>query len=144
MTAWRPAPIRQDEISRDNITQKHGPGGQPASVTEIAEKPAAQARSMPRSFGDAIRRLFREVKEALTGKDPAPKPKPRKKRTTEDTGRAFLRVARKLGRYVRRGPVIQTLGLHEPELWEWNDPDAMYQASEEFQPADTNYLSPHL
>jgi len=144
MTAWRPAPIRQGEITRDKTGEEQGRGSPPAEATDIAEQPAAHAKSISRSFGDAIRRLFREVKEALTGRDPAPKPKPRRKRTTDDTGRAFLKVARKLGRYVRRRPVIQTLGLHEPELWQWNDPDAMYMASEEFHPAETNHLSPHL
>jgi hypothetical protein len=82
--------------------------------------------------------------KALTGKSPAPEPKPRRKRTTGETGRTFLKFARKLMRRLARRPVIQTLGLYEPELWQWNDPDAMYFTSEEFQPVDSNYLSPHL
>jgi hypothetical protein len=106
MTAWRPAPIRQDEISRDNDSQKHGPGSQPASVTEIAGQPAAQTRSIPRSVGDAIRRLFREVKEALTGKSPVPEPKPRRKRTSGETGRAFRMLVRKIVRRTARMPAV--------------------------------------
>ena len=107
-------------------------------------QPPGSANAQPRSFAGTIKQMFQDAMKVLTGKAPAPEPKPRRKRATDDTGRAFFRAARKLMRHVQRRPVIQTLGLHEPELWQWNNPDAMYQGLGDFHPAETNFLSPHL
>jgi len=142
MTAWRPAPIRQEETQREKDEKEARPLETQVSVAAIAEQPS-ETSAKPRSFAGTMKQLFRDAMKALTGKTPAPETKSRKKRTTDDTGRAFFRAARKFVGHIRRRPAIQTLGLHEPELWQWNNPDAMY-ASEEFHYTETNHLSPHL
>ena len=103
MTAWRPAPIRQDEMSRDTEEQKQGAGSEPVTIAAIVEPPAAQPSTKPRGLGDAIKQLFREVKKALTGKTPATKPKRRRKRG-EDTRGLFKKLARKI-----LAPVVQSI-----------------------------------
>lgn len=142
MTAWRPAPICQEESHREKDEKEKGPEETAVSAAPVTEPPG-EANAKPRGFAGTIKQLFRDVMKTLTGRAPVPEAKPRKKRTTDDTGRAFFRAARKFVGQIRRRPVIQTLGLHEPELWQWNNPDAMY-ASEEFHYTETNHLSPHL
>jgi hypothetical protein len=95
MTARRPAPIRRDEISRDIEEQKQGAGTEPVMIAAIAEPPAAQPSAKPSGFGDAIKRLFGEVKKTLTGKAVALKPKRRRKRG-EDTRGLFKKLAMKI------------------------------------------------
>jgi hypothetical protein len=143
MTAWRPAPIRQEETRREKDEKEEGPEETAVSAAAVIELPG-EANAKPRGFAGTIKQLFRDAMKTLTGRAPVPEPKPRKKRTTDDTGGAFFRAARKFVGHIRRRPVIQTLGLHEPELWQWNNADVMYQASEEFHCAETNHLSPHL
>jgi hypothetical protein len=142
MTDWRTSPTRQVDRDRDNDEIEPKTKIQPVGLAG-PELPA-DAKTPPRGIGAKLKQLFKDAMKALTGKAPAPEPKPRRKRTTDDTGRAFLRAARKFVGHIRRRPVIQSLGLHEPELWQWNNPDAMYQASEEFHYTETNHLSPHL
>ena len=141
MTDWRTSPIRQVEHHRDKVESEvrtEKPAGADLSVD-----PPSRPIQQPRRFAGKIRDLFRDAVKALTGRGPAPAPKPRRKRTTGETGGAFFKAARKLFRHTRR-PVIQTLGLHEPELWQWNDADCMHADAEAFGPGETNYLSHHL
>jgi hypothetical protein len=149
MTAWRPAPIRQDEISRDNGGEKHGPGSQPAEPVTIAEPPSAQASARHHRFGDAIKRLFKQVKGALAAKEPAPEPKPRRKRSTGDTGRAFRMLVKKIVRRTARMPVVVPMdgffwGTFDSlnPYWDWQDGGEHDSFAEQHYP-EQNHLSPH-
>jgi hypothetical protein len=66
------------------------------TTAQITEQPAPQASAKPRSLGDAIKRLFGQVKKALTDKAAAPKPKGRRKRRDEDTRGLFKKLAMKI------------------------------------------------
>jgi hypothetical protein len=101
MTDWRTAPIRQEEIDRDN-DQKAKTESQPAGITTILEPPA-EGKAQNRSFAGKIKDLFRNAMKALTGKSTAPKPKRRRKHG-EDTRSLFKRLAMKL-----LAPVLRTI-----------------------------------
>jgi len=132
MTPWRTAPILREQKERENGAEDHHETTGAAIIVEISPK-------VQPSFVGTLKRLFREAMRSLTCGAPVPKPKPQRRRKTEDTGRAFKLVARKIFRRILRMPVID---LYTPELWQWNSPDSAYQAAEEFHYADPNHLSP--
>lgn len=94
MTDWRPAPIRQVEIDRDNDEKEGKAENEPASIIAVPE-PFPEAKTQPRSFAGKIRDLFRVAMKVLTGKSPSPKPKRHRKRE-EDTRGLFKRLAMKI------------------------------------------------
>jgi hypothetical protein len=80
----------------------------------------------------------------LTCKAPGPTPKPRRRRTEETRG-GFRLAAVKIMRRVFRLPFVSHVPeLHEPELWQWNNPPGMHEYSEDLHYTDPNHLFPHL
>lgn len=104
-------------------------------------KPAGPA------FTDAVKRQFRELVSAITHRAPAPEPEQRRRRG-EDTGRAFRMAARKIMRRTARLPIeayaAATGYLSDTLDWlnQWHHPDD--DASEDFQPMQSDHLYPHL
>jgi hypothetical protein len=155
MTDWRTAPIRQEEIDRDN-DQKAKAESQPAGTSAILE-PRAEGKAQHRSFAGQIKDLFRNVMEALTGKSIAPNPKRRRKRG-EDTRGMFKKLAMKiLAPVVRR--IIDPGEFHwfsPPDeldetqrliMRQWHSEDAWWQqhGNDAFRyDQSNNHLSPRL
>lgn len=105
----------------------------------------ATDRNAPRLAG-TLRRQFRECINRLTGHSPAPQPKMRRRRT-EDTGRAFRMTARKIMRRTARIPAAATAAV----AYLWDTLDWLNQChhtdshlDEDFQPAPSDHLYPHL
>jgi hypothetical protein len=93
-----------------------------------------------RGFTHEISRLFREAVRLMC--EPKPPEQKRRRRRTEDTHPGFNVAVRKIFRRIVRMPAA---GLHEPELWQWNDAARAYQVTEEeFHYAEHQHLSPHL
>jgi hypothetical protein len=118
------------------------PRGKDPSIPPADRKPGA--------FTEAIKKLFREVKTALTCKAPAPQPS---RRRTEDTGRAaFQMAARKI---MRRAVRFQTQAYAAASAYLWDTLDWLNQwhsdplthydpASEDVDTGPSNHLSLHL
>lgn len=114
---------------------------------------AAQlATTTSRSLIGSIKQLFREAKQALTGKD-APEPRPRTRRRKEETRGGFRLAAASIMRRVRSMFYADHFPWHAPgeiddaqrQQWYWNDQARFYEV-EDFHagPDPSNYLSPHL
>lgn len=107
-----------------------------------------QERKPRPAFTETLKRQFREMVKAITRKPPAPEPtQPR--RRTEDTGRsAFRMAARKIVRRAARLPpeayAVATAYLSNTLDWlnEWHHHDS--DVHEDFQPAPSDHLYPHL
>ena len=148
MMTWRPTPIRQDEATRDTDQHQETPAAPPASL-EPADQPPAQASSRRGGFGDTIKRLFREVKAALTGKEPEPEPKPRRKRGSGEAGRAFRVLVKKIVRRTARAPMVFPIdgflwGTYDSfnPYWDFQDGAAQNHCAEHNYPEHEN-LSLH-
>lgn len=116
-----------------------GNGGTPR------QEPKAPAPN-PR-FSQNLKQMFREVVKALTGNAPAPVPKSRR-RTTDDTGRAFTAAARKiLRRAVRLPAAAYAATVFLSETLDWLNPwhhETATEPDENFQPPPQPHLYPHL
>jgi hypothetical protein len=144
MTGWRVRATLQPEPtkSKDRGTKSENEDGR-ESATGDARIDAEIARASGRpSLAGAIKRLFREVMHSITRRAPSPTLKAQRRRKTEETGRRFRLVARKVFRRVFRMPVTD---LYAPELWEWNDPYVGHlpQDSQDLHSTEANHLSPH-
>jgi hypothetical protein len=155
MTAWRPAPARQEKIQRDNGEKDNRADNPLVNAPAIAVQPG-EAKAQPRSIVGTIKQLFKDAVKALTGKSSAPKPKRRRKRT-EDTRGLFKRLAMKI-----LAPVVRS--VFDADDFNWFTPpdepdetqrllqreryaqDAAWQQhnDEAFRHDQTNHLFPHL
>jgi len=94
-----------------------------------------------------LKRQFRELAKAIIDRAPAPEPAQRRRRG-EDTGRAFRMAARKVVRRAGRIPAeaFATASAYLSDTLDWlnqwhhHDNDA----SEDFQPLQSDHLYPHL
>jgi hypothetical protein len=155
MMAWRPDPIRQEEIPRDNREKDNRADDPPFIAPTIAE-PAREAKAQPPGIVGKIKQLFKDAMKALTGKSAAPKPKRRRKRG-EDTRGLFKKLAMKI-----LGPVVRS--VFDADDFNWFTPpdeldetqrllqrelysqDAIWQHhdNEASHRDQTNHLFPHL
>lgn len=121
--------------------------GEPSPRAENTEDGREEKTPARRFQPGTIKQLFRDLKNALTGKDDQPAPEVKRKRR-EETGRAFRMTARKLMRRTIRLPrqafARATAYLADTldwlNLWHHHD-----DIAEEIQPATTrDHLYPHL
>jgi hypothetical protein len=111
METGRPRPFLQEEPPSGTDRKIHKTH-QPVNGAIVLEQPANADRA-PRSFAGSIKQFFREVKQALTGKEPpAPEPKKRTRRGTEETSSGFRLAARILCR------IVQSIFHPSNFLWE--------------------------
>ena len=130
------------------VNERGGERG-PELEPERNPKAATPARSF---LPGAVRKLFREARKALTGKAPAPAPRGRRRRGTEESGRTFKKAARAIMRRLPRLPAqayAATAYLRDTLDWlnSWHEEPAS-EASEEIsgpghsQPGHS-HLAPH-
>ena len=107
----------------------------------------APDRKAPR-FAETLKREFRELVKALTCETPAPVPQ-RRRRTTDDTGRAFIAAARNIMRRAVMLPAAAyAAACFLSDTLDWLNPwhhEIATELDENFQqPPPQPYLYPHL
>jgi len=106
-----------------------------------------QERKHRPAFTETLRRQFREIVNAITRKAPAPEPQPSRRKRTDETRGGFKMAARITRRAARLPPAAYARAAeflsHTLEwLNQWHQPDS--DLDEDFQPAPSEYLYPHL
>jgi len=110
--------------------------------------PGDNQERKPRSaFTETLKRQFRETVKAITRKAPAPEPKPSRRKRTDETRGGFKMAARITRRAARLPPqayAVATAYLSHTLDWlnQWHHHDS--DVHEDFQPAPSDYLYPHL
>lgn len=106
-----------------------------------------QEREHRPAFRETLRREFRAAVNAIAHKAPAPELQPSRRKRTDETRGAFKMAARITRRAVRLPPAAYARAteflshtLDRLNQWHHHDNDA----HEDFQPAPSDYLYPHL
>jgi hypothetical protein len=114
----------------------------------VPEPSSAQGRVVPRSFAGTIKQLFREAKQAVTGKA-CPAPKPKRRRRSGEVWASFEMAARKIVRHVVSLPELAYIALAsdnplDPLNPYWSNPAITDEQTADIHSSEQNLLSPHL
>jgi len=152
-----PTPMPRRSETRTTSAKSPGNNSAPRNETEtdesrrtcpiLRQQPPGDKNQKASGLADALRRQFRAVMKALT-RAPEPRPQARRRRRTEETGRAFRMTARKLLRRAVRIPVeayARATGyladtLDWLNLWHHGD----QHFTEDVHHAPSDHLYPHL
>jgi hypothetical protein len=102
----------------------------------------------PAGLGENLKQLFRKAVKALTGHEPAPKPKSRRRKSGE-TEKAFYMAAREIAvrsavaHLVERAKEFVWDTLHWLHLWEWNGAEELQDGHHDHSDTNSDF-SPHL
>lgn len=101
----------------------------------------------PAGLGENLKRLFRKAVKAVTGREPAPNPKP-KRRKRGETDKAFYMAARETTAWsavswlAERAKEFVWDTLHWLHLWEWNGVEQFEDVDNDATDSNSDF-SPH-